>query len=96
MNSPTRQQADRIERDRMARTRVVEGGLRERYAIPTEITEPRAKLVYLYLLLSNGSTPSELRERLGMSARTVRTLLESLETRGFVHCVSGLYTVRQK
>ncbi len=51
---------------------------RRRTSIPNAITSPRAKLVYLCLLVTDGATVTELQEILSLTKITILSVLDSL------------------
>ena len=52
--------------------------------VPNEIDSPRAKLVYVYLTVTDGATTDELCDRLSITRLTLYPILESLSDREFV------------
>lgn len=53
-------------------------------AIPSDLTSPQAKLVYLSLLVTEDATVTDLQELLGLSKLTLFAVLESLLAKGLV------------
>ncbi|MFC4246715.1 MarR family transcriptional regulator [Natribaculum luteum] len=51
---------------------------RSRTSVPNAIASPRAKLVYLCLLVTDGATVTELQELLSLKKITILSVLDSL------------------
>lgn len=62
-------------------------------SLPQEIDSPQAKLVYLYLELSNGATVGELEETLALKKITILSILECLSERDLVERTGSGYTI---
>ncbi|MHC3438841.1 MarR family transcriptional regulator [Natrialbaceae archaeon A-gly3] len=60
-------------------------------SLPQEINSPQAKLVYLYLDLSNGATVGELEDTLALKKITILSILESLSERDLVERTGSGY-----
>lgn len=52
--------------------------------LPDEIDSPRAKLVFLYLLVGDGKTLCDLHDALGIKKITLLSILGLLENRGLI------------
>ncbi|MFC4541091.1 MarR family transcriptional regulator [Halosolutus amylolyticus] len=52
--------------------------------LPTELDSPQAKLVYLYLDATGGSTVADLKETLAMQKIAILSVLASLSKQGLV------------
>lgn len=52
--------------------------------LPGELQSPRGKLVYLYLVQSDGATLADLKADLDLGALTVYSVLKTLRERGLV------------
>jgi DNA-binding MarR family transcriptional regulator len=52
--------------------------------VPDGIESPRAKLVYVYLNVTDGATTDELCENLSITRLTLYPILESLKDREYV------------
>lgn len=52
--------------------------------LPGELQSPRGKLVYLYLVQSEGATLADLKADLDLGALTVYSVLKTLRERGLV------------
>ena len=61
-------------------------------AVPTEVTSPQAKLVYLYLDATGGASVSDLNQTLAMNKLSVLSVLESLSSRDLVVKSDSEYT----
>ncbi|WP_235272138.1 helix-turn-helix domain-containing protein [Halanaeroarchaeum sulfurireducens] len=53
-------------------------------SLPGELQSPRGKLIYLYLVQSDGATLSDLKEHLDLGALTLYSVLKTLRERGLV------------
>lgn len=60
-------------------------------SLPREIDSPQAKLVYLYLQLSNGATVGELEETLALKKITILSVLDSLAEQNLVERAGSTY-----
>lgn len=60
-------------------------------SLPQEITSPQAKLVYLYLHLSNGATVGELERTLALKKITILSILDSLAEQELVERADSMY-----
>ena len=60
-------------------------------SLPREITSPQAKLVYLYLQLSNGATVGELERMLALKKITILSILDSLAEQDLVERADAKY-----
>ena len=60
-------------------------------SLPQEVSSPQAKLVYLYLDLSNGATVGELEETLALKKITILSILECLSERDLVERTGSGY-----
>jgi predicted transcriptional regulator len=63
----------------------------QRYALPSEFTSPRTKLVYLYLVSTGETTVDELNTALDVSKLTLLPILQSLAAEGLVQRTEGGY-----
>jgi predicted transcriptional regulator len=61
--------------------------------LPEEITSPRAKLVYLYLDVTETATVEDLQACLDMKKIDLLSVLNSLTRAGYVVKDGGTYTV---
>ena len=61
-------------------------------SLPQEISSPQAKLVYLYLQLSNGATVGELEKTLALKKITILSILDSLDEQDLIERTAGTYT----
>ncbi|ARS89257.1 MarR family transcriptional regulator [Natrarchaeobaculum aegyptiacum] len=61
--------------------------------LPTTVTSPRGKLVYLYLEASGGATVADLNDTLAMNKLAVLSVLESLTSQGLVEKTGTEYVV---
>ncbi|MGM0398742.1 MAG: helix-turn-helix domain-containing protein [Halobacteriota archaeon] len=52
--------------------------------LPGELQSPRGKLVYLYLVQSEGATLADLKADLDLGALTLYSVLKTLRERGLV------------
>lgn len=52
--------------------------------LPGELQSPRGKLVYLYLVQSDGATLADLKADLDLGALTLYSVLKTLRERGLV------------
>jgi predicted transcriptional regulator len=53
-------------------------------ALPGELDSPRAKLVYLYLDVTNGASLEEIQETLDLKKITLFSILDSLDGRDMI------------
>ncbi|MCW8172627.1 MULTISPECIES: MarR family transcriptional regulator [Natrialba] len=60
-------------------------------SVPTDVTTPRAKLVYYYLATKDGATADNLRSDLAISKGNVLSIVGTLRERGHVKRVDGRY-----
>lgn len=63
--------------------------------IPDDLDSAQAKLVYLCLAVTGGSTVEELREVLSLKKITILSLLDTLSTAGHVDTREGRYVVTE-
>lgn len=63
----------------------------QHFAVPTALTSPRTKLVYLYLVSAGETTVTELTAVLDVSKLTLLPILQSLAAQGFIHRTEGGY-----
>jgi DNA-binding MarR family transcriptional regulator len=63
----------------------------QHFTVPTALTSPRTKLVYLYLVSAGETTVTELNEALDVSRLTLLPILRSLDAQGFVRRTEGGY-----
>lgn len=61
--------------------------------LPTTVTSPRGKLVYLYLEATGGATAADLNQALAMNKLAVLSVLESLTSQGLVEKTGTEYVV---
>ena len=61
--------------------------------LPEDITSPRAKLVYLYLDVTEAATVEDLQGCLDMKKIDLLSVLNSLTTAGYVANDDGTYAV---
>ncbi len=62
--------------------------------LPEGITSPRAKLVYLHIAVSGDASVRELEQTLRMSKLALFSVLDSLESAGFISQVDQRYTCK--
>ena len=62
-------------------------------ALPDELDSPRAKLVYLYLDVTDGASLQDLQETLDLKKITLFSILDSLDGRGLVEEDGDRYAV---
>lgn len=60
-------------------------------ALPTELSSPQAKLVYLYLDATGGATLAEMKETLSMQKMAILSVLSSLSTTDLVEKDGSTY-----
>lgn len=60
-------------------------------ALPNELDSPRSKLVYLSLTVNGGSTPTALKEELGIPKLTLFSVLDTLTGHGLVERDGDVY-----
>ena len=63
-------------------------------SLPSGVESPRAKLVYLYLLVAGEATATELREALGIPKLAALSVLDSLRASGYVRRTEEGYACR--
>lgn len=61
--------------------------------LPEDISSPRAKLVYLYLDVTEAATVEDLQACLDMKKIDLLSVLNSLTTAGHVEAIDGTYAV---
>jgi len=59
--------------------------------LPTEVTSPQGKLVYLYLTATGGATLSDLNQTLSMNKMAVLSVIDSLSSQGLVEKTGSEY-----
>lgn len=59
--------------------------------LPTELSSPQAKLVYLYLDATGGSTLADLKATLSMQKIAILSVLSSLSKQGLVEKDGEMY-----
>lgn len=69
----------------------MDGVQQQRASIPSEISTPRAKLVYFALAVTNGSTVPELQEILSLRKLTLLSILDSLSKQSLVEYTGTEY-----
>ncbi|MEY7847877.1 MarR family transcriptional regulator [Natrarchaeobius sp. A-rgal3] len=60
-------------------------------SVPSDVTTPRAKLVYYYLATNDGATADDLRTDLALNKGNTLSIIATLRERGLVERVDGRY-----